>query len=95
MAGFKSCSKDIRFDAGSMQDDGFLEINDGFLEINDGFLEINDGFLEITEAQTRIKSRFIFTIIKYLKYLIIGGRHFSECLPPNKNYKKEDIIWPV
>ena len=81
MAGFKSCSKDIRFDAGSMQDDGFLEIN--------------DGFLEITEAQTRIKSRFIFTIIKYLKYLIIGGRHFSECLPPNKNYKKEDIIWPV
>ena len=88
MAGFKSCSKDIRFDAGSMQDDGFLEINDGFLEIN-------DGFLEITEAQTRIKSRFIFTIIKYLKYLIIGGRHFSECLPPNKNYKKEDIIWPV
>ena len=81
MAGFKSCSKDIRFDAGSMQDEKILEIN--------------EKILEITEAQTRIKSRFIFTIIKYLKYLIIGGRHFSECLPPNKNYKKEDIIWPV
>jgi hypothetical protein len=95
MARLKSCSKDIRFDAGSMQDEKILEINEKFLEINEKILEINEKFLEITEAQTRIKSRFIFTIIKYLKYLIIGGRHFSECLPPNKNYKKEDIIWPV
>jgi len=67
-----------------MQNEKFLEINEKFLEINEKFLEINEKFLEITEAQTRIKSRFIFTIIKYLKYLIIGGRHFSECLPPNR-----------
>lgn len=54
-----------------MQNEPFLEINEPFLEINELFLEINEPFLEITVLKTRIKSRFIFEIFKYLKYLNI------------------------
>lgn len=38
-------------------------------------------FLEKIGSQNRIKSRFLSTIIKYLKYLIIWGRLFRKPSP--------------
>lgn len=52
----------------------------GFIKI-DAFLEKTDAFLEKIGSQKRIKSRFLSTIIKYLKYLIIWGRLFRKPSP--------------
>lgn len=39
--------------------------------------------------KSRIKSKFILEIFKYIKYLNIWGGQFSELPPPYKNLKKE------
>lgn len=49
-----------------MKIDAFLEKTDASLEKTDASLEKIDAFLEKIALQTRIKSRFFFTIIKYI-----------------------------
>jgi len=59
-------ASELNFKRVKIQNEPFLQKNEPFLEKNEPFLEKNEPFLEKNCQKSRIKSKSIFEIFKYL-----------------------------